>query len=278
VSLPASRHLRLAVLAALSAAAVAAGCGSEDEEGAPVEIHAHRGGPLESTGGDVIAVHPENSMSAFRAAQADGFTLELDVKLTADAVPVVMHDSTLDRTTDCRGRVDARTARSLARCRLDYLGTSGNTRPNLQPERVPTLAKVLEWARAEGADLTVEIKDVPPRTVVEAFSSSGIDGEQLVVKSFRPRDLEIARDAGWRTALLTSRDDNAAAPGIASREDFDFVSPQWPLPEGFLDEAGRPVVPWTLNSSRQIEAALRAGVDGIVSDNPGAVRDAIDAG
>jgi glycerophosphoryl diester phosphodiesterase len=268
------RHLLLAVLAAV----LAAGCGSENEDSAPVEIHAHRGGPLESAGGDVIAVHPENSMSAFRAAHADGFTLELDVQLTADAVPVVMHDPTLGRTTDCRGRVDARPARSLARCRLDLLGTSGNTRPNLQPERVPTLAEVLEWARAEGTELTVEIKDVSARTVVDAFASSGIDGEQLVVKSFRPRDLEIARDAGWRTALLTSRDHNAAAPGIASREDFDVLSPQWPLPEGFLDEAGRPVVPWTLNSSREIEAALDAGVDGIVTDNPGAFRAAVDAG
>lgn len=217
-------------------------------------------------------------MSAFRAAHEDGYTLELDVQVTADGAPVVMHDPTLGRTTDCRGRVDARTARSLMRCRLDRLGTSGSTRPNLQPERVPTLSEVLEWARAEGAELTVEIKTVRAPRVLAAFASSGIDGEHLVVKSFRPRDLELARDAGWRTALLTSRDDNSAAPGIASREDFDVLSPQWPLPEGFLDDAGRPVVPWTLNSSQDIDAALRAGVDGIVTDNPGAVRDAIEGG
>jgi glycerophosphoryl diester phosphodiesterase len=186
----------------------------------------------------VIAVHPENSMSAFRAAHADGFTVALDVKLTADAVPVVMHDSKLDRTTDCRGRVDARTAQSLARCRLDFLGTNGVTRPNLSPERIPTLAQALEWARAKGAELTVEIEDVPARPVVDALASSGIDGEQLLVKSFRIRDLQIARDAAWRTALLTDHDDNAAAPGIASREDVDVLVTDNPAVAGDVIDAG----------------------------------------
>ena len=274
MSPPAPRPLLIAVLVALAVA----GCGSEDEAEAPFEIHAHRGGPLATTFGDVIAVHPENSMSAFRAAHADGFTVELDVQLTADAVPVVMHDPTLARTTDCRGPVAERAARSVRRCRLDLQGTGRVTDPNLNPERVPTLAEVLDWAREAGAQLTVEIKDGRADPVVAAVERSGISGQQLTVSSFRTRDLEVARDAGWRTALLTSQADNASASEIASRESFDVLSPQWPLPDGFVDDAEQPVVPWTLDANAEIEAALRAGVDGIVSNNPGAVRELIDAG
>ena len=189
-----------------------------------------------------------------------------------------MHDPTLGRTTTCRGRIDARSAQSLRACRLDLLGTAGITRPSPSPERVPTLEDVLNWARAAGARLTVEIKDAPARSVVATVARSGVSAEQVDIRSFRPRDLEIAHDAGWRTALLTAHGGNASAPDIASRESFDVLSPQWPLPQGFLDEAEQPVVPWTLNSAGKIEAALDAGVDGIVSDNPGLVRDLIDAG
>ena len=70
-------------------------------------IYAHRGG---------CALGPENTIAAFDlglAAGADG--LELDVRLSADGIPVVVHDATLDRTTDASGPVSARTAEELAR-------------------------------------------------------------------------------------------------------------------------------------------------------------------
>ena len=273
--LPASRYpLRLSLTAVLLALMPAA-CGEQrDEPREPVEIHAHRGVTLATAAGEAVPIHPENSMTAFRAAHAEGFTVEFDVTLTGDRVPVVMHDATLARTTSCTGRVDRVSARAIARCRLDVLGTAGVTAPNPRPERVPTLAEVLDWARAEGVQLQLEIKS--PRlagVVVEALDRSGVADDQVVIKSFLSRNLDVARDAGWRTALLTSRDRNDDAPDIAERRGFDILSPEWPLPEGFVERAGtRPVVPWTLDSSGEIGAALRARVDGIVSNNPELVR------
>ena len=86
-------------------------------------IHAHRGGSIEFG----KPTYPENTMPAFRASARRGFVLELDVKLTKDLVPVVIHDATLDRTTPCAGQVNARTyAELLADCRSDILGTDGN--------------------------------------------------------------------------------------------------------------------------------------------------------
>ena len=85
-------------------------------------IQAHRGGPI-------VNGKPrfgENTMPAFRDSAERGFVLEFDVKLTSDDVPVVFHDATLDRATDCEGRIDQRTYAELRSCRVDILGSEGN--------------------------------------------------------------------------------------------------------------------------------------------------------
>ena len=74
-------------------------------------IHAHRGGSLEFG----KPTYPENTLPAFRASAFRGFVLELDVKLTKDLVPVVIHDATLDRTTPCSGQVRSFTFAELGR-------------------------------------------------------------------------------------------------------------------------------------------------------------------
>ncbi|MDZ8170701.1 glycerophosphodiester phosphodiesterase [Microbacterium xanthum] len=102
-----------------------------------VAVAAHRGASIE---------YPENTLAAFAAAIAYGAEgIELDVALSTDGVPVVMHDDTVDRTTDGHGPVDALTAAQLAA--LD----AG------RGERVPTLAEVLALA-AGRAEVNIEIK------------------------------------------------------------------------------------------------------------------------
>src|SRR4051794_35547326 len=76
-------------------------------------IHAHRGGSIVAG----APRFPENTMPAFRSSTREGYVLELDVKLSADRVPVVIHDDTLDRTTTCTGPVSDRTRAELAPCR-----------------------------------------------------------------------------------------------------------------------------------------------------------------
>ncbi len=98
--------MRSVVLAVLLAAFLAA-----PAQAGVQYVHAHRGGPL-SYGA------PENSLQAFERTAADGFVVELDVKLSKDRVPVVIHDATLDRTTTCKGRVIDRTAAELRSCTL----------------------------------------------------------------------------------------------------------------------------------------------------------------
>ena len=92
-------------------------------------IHAHRGGPLV----DGTPTFGENTLPAFRDAAAKGFVLELDVKLTQDNVPVVIHDAELDRVTACTGEVAARTLAELESCPVDILGTERQLRAGLRP-------------------------------------------------------------------------------------------------------------------------------------------------
>ncbi len=113
-------------------------------------VYAHRGG---------CALGPENTIAAFDiglAAGADG--LELDVRLSADGVPVVVHDPTLDRTTDATGPVSARSADELARVDAGY---RFRDRDGAAPFAgcdigVPTLADVLR--RYPGVPTIVELK------------------------------------------------------------------------------------------------------------------------
>ena len=112
------------------------------------------------------AVAPENTLPALAAGVLAGATfIEFDVRTTADGVPVVIHDPTLDRTTNCSGRVVDKTLAQLRRCRADVLGVPGSglpTRHVADPSvGVPTLADVLALGRRTGSTVVPEIKNYP---------------------------------------------------------------------------------------------------------------------
>lgn len=97
---------------------------------------------------------PENTLAAFRAAHAHGGTLcETDLSLTADGELVLIHDETVDRTTNGKGLV---AAMSLAE--LQALDAGSWFSPEFAGERVPTLRSALELARTLGIMLQVELK------------------------------------------------------------------------------------------------------------------------
>src|SRR5436853_1370309 len=98
---------------------------------------------------------PENTLSAFNLAMdqgADG--VELDVTLSADGVPVVIHDDTLDRTTSGHGPVGALTLAQLKRLDAGYAAQFGK---QFAGERLPTLAEVFA-AYGQRTFINVELK------------------------------------------------------------------------------------------------------------------------
>ncbi len=100
-------------------------------------------------------VAPENTLPSFQRAVADGADIvEMDVRLSADGYPVVIHDATVDRTTDGTGLVSSLTLAQLSR--LDAGAWFG---ASFAGARIPTLAEVLAWARGK-VGLLLELKYV----------------------------------------------------------------------------------------------------------------------
>lgn len=266
------------VLAGALAAAPAA------EAATPSFVHAHRGGSYVHG----VPAYGENSLPAFAAAAAGGFVLELDVKLTSDRVPVVIHDVTLDRTTNCAGQVAAITAARLrAQCRSDVIGSPGSglgSAVDPTPEPVPTLAEVLSLARGAGARLNLEIKNSPvdadfdptplyALTVMQAVKASGFPAARLIVQAFWPPSLDIAKVVMPRAqrSLLTLAALNVGAPAFAAIQGDEWVSPAWPFGNVLVPLAhalGRLVVPYTLNTPAAVRAARARGVDAVITDDP----------
>ncbi len=105
--------------------------------------YAHRG----LHGGGV----PENSLAAFKKAVAEGYGIEMDLQLSADGEVMVFHDYTLDRMTECEGKLSSYTAAELQSMRLK---TAAGV---LTEETIPTLRRVL--AAVDGAvPLLIELK------------------------------------------------------------------------------------------------------------------------
>jgi len=247
-------------------------------------IQAHRGGSIVNG----IPTYPENTMPAFRHSAARGFVLELDVKLTEDGAPVVIHDATLDRVTDCTGQVDQKTLAELRKCQVDILGTEGNSR-HLRPgdprrTRIPTLKQLLALLKRTGAEASIEIKNVPTdpdfdptdafaTTVANAIKASRVPQTQLIIQSFWPPNLDVAQrilpDA--EISLLTLAQLNDGGPESAQSRGYDWVSPQWPVDPGYIQNAhnrGRRIVPYTIDAPDDLRAAAEAGVDALITNDP----------
>lgn len=247
----------------------------------------HRGG---------AALWPENSLLAFRNAVALGTgLLELDVHGTADAGVAVIHDATLDRTTDAIGPVGDRTQAELRHVRLR--GPDGQ----LTGEWVPSLDEVLEVVAPAGGGLLVEIKTPGPavsyerrdgavravpgprypgleRRVLDALARAGMQGRTFVL-AFNPAVLAEVRAMapGQPTALLVDRAHvlAAGAPPAAAVEwacqaGAHFLGLHHTLCDAVVVGAARAVGlalgVFTVNDEAEMRRLAGLGVDVIISD------------
>ena len=242
--------------------------------GAPI-LTAHRGG---------AALAPENTLEAFvEAVELWGADLlELDVRLTADGHVVVIHDATVDRTTDGTGPVADHTLAALQRLDagarfLDPLGAPSRAGRGI---RVPLLAEVLE--RLPGVRVNAEAKcpEVagPLRRVVEAHAAT----HRVLIAAEHERSRRAAR--GYRGPWGASRSQlmpfwllHATPLGRLYTPAVDvFQIP--PRVEGrevvtprLIAEAHRrniPVHVWTIDDPDEMRRLLALGVDSIQSDRP----------
>lgn len=224
---------------------------------------------------------PENTLAAFEAgfrAGADG--IELDTMLSADGVPVVIHDDWLERTTGVPGSVWNSTLAELKR--LDAGAWFGEA---FRGERIPTLAEALELARNRGiVNVEIKSKHVPPSVVTDAVLrviGSWSHPEQILISSFDPRILHrVRRKAPWlRTGFLRAFSQRGPWRAFAwwSRADFLHVDTPLVSRAALYKGATDRVVVWTVDQETEIQRLAAEGVRAIVTNVPGKARELVDA-
>ena len=141
---------------------------------------------------------PENTLASMRAGFAHGYRMvEFDVKLSADGVPFLLHDDTLDRTTNGHGRADAMNWTELAK-----LDAGSWHSPEYSGETLPTLAAIAHWTIANNVACNIEIKPMPGRER-ETGAAVALDASELwrdatvapLLSSFAEESLAAARAA-----------------------------------------------------------------------------------
>lgn len=239
------------------------------EPGEPAFVASHRGDRASA---------PENTIPAFQSAVASGADfVETDVRLSADGVAVVMHDVTVDRTTDGTGDVAALTVAELRE--LDA-GSWYDARFAGTP--VPLFTEFLDVLAAAG-DVTalVELKGTWAPDEVRGLLA-GIYLRQLqdriVFASFSPTTLESLRAGAPELPRVYIRRVLPLDPAEVARR-FGAIAIMT-RPSGLegrpdavedLHEAGLGILLYTLNTEKRWSDALGWGVDGIVTDDCGAL-------
>lgn len=242
------------------------------------EVIAHRG---------ASRVAPENTLAAISEALRVGSdVVEVDVRLTADGALVLMHDATLERTTDAEQRYPKREpwhVGDFTLAELRELDAGAWKHARFAGERVPTLGDAL--AAVEGrAGLLIELKDPRRDLAMEAKVAEHISADGTATGSPDPRHdvsvqsfdyLAIARFAALQpdvpVAVLEAMRPSPAKLDVYSRF-ADGVAPPHRAVDRSLVEAiqsrGMRVTPYTVNDRPTMRRLLGLGVDGVVSDVP----------
>ncbi|MFI7544559.1 glycerophosphodiester phosphodiesterase [Actinoplanes sp. NPDC049599] len=221
------------------------------------------------------AVAPENTLPALAAGVLAGATLiEFDVRTTADGVPVVIHDRTVDRTTDGTGHVAELTLDEIA-----ALDAGSWFSPAYAGTRIPLLREVIDLLRAPGPELLLEIK--PPATLeqVKVIIGQVIEAgllERTVVQSFDPAVVRLAGEVApeVRLGLLRHGFDDEQER-VARELGISYVNPDLravlaePATVAALAGSGVGVMPWTPNDPSVWEPLVAAGVAGLINDRTG---------
>jgi glycerophosphoryl diester phosphodiesterase len=260
---------------------------------AEVVIVAHRG---------MAAGYPENTLAAFRHSVSAGFpAIEVDLRTTADGHIVIMHDETVDRTTDGTGEV-----RRMTLAEIRSLDAGRHAGPRFAGERVPTYPEALQALHGLGATLVLDIKQDGMLDNEHVARLAGQHGDDPAV-IIAARSITDLRDfkrlsPGLRTLGLVPGPE-AGPPDPAAIEEFaragaDTIRlwPQWILASGQdappghsplvqrLHDLGKPA--WATADTlyndispehprEDLTELVRLGIDGVITNLPELLRDVL---
>lgn len=238
----------------------------------------HRG-----TGDNTLA--PENTISSFKFALKNNAGFELDTMFAKSGELVVIHDSSVDRTTDGKGEVD-----SLTLAELKKLDAGSKFSDKFKNERIPTLEEVLNEFGGKTM-IDIEIKAEAPgdeakkigEAVAKLITEKKME-KKVFVTSFNPYVLEKIKQVNpeiIRGQLYSNFDDSNIAYYkklvlrnllLNGKAEPDILAPHKDLVNADyvkkMHSLGYKIYPWTVNDTKEMEKLMREGVDGIITDRP----------
>lgn len=229
------------------------------------EIYAHRG----SSG-----THAENTMAAFiEAEQAGADGIEFDLHLSKDDELVVIHDPTVNRTTNGKGKVKDKTLNELKQLKAGKKFLFFRKK-----DRIPTFDEVLQWARLNEMKLNIEIKydQGEDNQIEEKVIKKVLDmdlQDRVIISSFNHQKMfSCKRNYPDMTFGILFKNKKFARPSYLKEKPIDAIHPNYQIVTlnmyNKVKQLGLSVRPYTVNSKKQIKRLLKMNCDAIITDYP----------
>lgn len=215
-------------------------------------------------------LYPENTMLSFKKAYehgADG--IELDIHLSADNEIIVIHDPTLNRTTNKKGKVNALTLEEIKVAR------NKNGLFKVTDEQVPTLKEVMDWIVTTDMVLNIEVKGITEgeleKELLQLLQQYDMK-ERIIISSFSLESLLRLEqmDPSYHTALLTDKEMGEPWMYMESHG----INSVHPYSKSYMSAPNRqevvryelPARVYTVNKSKEILYWLEEGLEAIITD------------
>jgi glycerophosphoryl diester phosphodiesterase len=209
---------------------------------------------------------PENTLISFQKAidlKADG--IELDVHLSSDRILVVIHDETIDRTTNGKGAVNAMSLKKLKSFKIE------------KTEEIPTLIEVFDLVNKQ-CIINIELKGMgtakPVLDLIERYiKEKKWQNNDFIISSFNWNMLEEATKLNPKIQIgVLTEESIEEALAFAKKIKAFSINPDYTLLTkenvALLQEKGFEVFPWTVNSEEAISKIKSFNVNGIISNFP----------
>jgi len=239
-------------------------------------IMAHRGCCADGAGGHA----PENTIAAFEYAHSVGAAMfETDLRFTSDGGIVIMHDSTLDRTTNCSGAVSNWTLHDIvSKCDAgSWLG------PEFAGEKVPTVYDMTAFLESSGMSVVLDLKvrGLMAQIVSAAETTGGVDAAQLVASiNFRDDAADVVAHLPRSTIVFNPNVENVLPSNVAGAKGSTYFGDLREMGIGVLfpDYEMDPLATLTLGGLGDAAARYGAQVWTYTVDTPRAWDDVTAAG
>jgi glycerophosphoryl diester phosphodiesterase len=240
----------------------------------PFLIIAHRGG---------AGLWPENTIHALQHAAQLGVNLsEIDLHMSRDGVLVVIHDETIERTTNGQGRVQDFTFAELKKFDAGYHWTADNGRTfpfRGQGITIPSLVEVFDAFPEQSFSLEIK-QSTPPllaalRDVIHKYAKT----QRILVSAFNPRVMKVFRRLCPRVATAAHDDEMRQLTKMSRFYLENFLKLKadcLEVPESIVTprlihaahKLGKRIDVWTVNETKAMQRLIDWGVDGILTDFP----------